>query len=598
MSNERKDLGPYERIARSIELLDERMTRAGSRIGLRPYPTEYELVTDEQMVELIPYVMMPVHYRHWRYGKQALQEKKRAGTFHIFEAVLNTDPSICYLGTTNTLEMQALVMGHAKWGHVDFFANNKLFKETAANSVVTRFALAKQKIDGLIEDPNWGWEAVEAILDAAHALEDHVAWLPSIAQASDKEMREEAMGQLRELRRRIADEGSRSSLTKELLEKEAADLQARLLRFPLFPTQDLLGFLMDPANTPKLPEEAHMLLSIVRDQALYFQPQGRTKFMNEGWASYWEKHLLLQPELSLPIDFRLSLAKYWTMHSRQATNWYLDPYALGLNVFEYIDEKYGYDEGEAEMEVKPIVMVDDNTVVEAEETRTVKYTKRNRDKMLEVRKHYDDNRFLEEFLNEELFEKINLQALEWVRRLMKQISGLLRKNGWNPGLAIDPLPMTLNGLMEVVEVWSNTAETSQQLHAQAGAPIFPVPPQILKEMATVLQIVGAFDANPHKARRQLVMRTAYHSKPSIYIADTGRRSDGVWTLKHEFDPSFGPLMQSEARDTLKYFRRLCCEPVRLVTVEQRTDKFGRPSGPPVPYEYITEDGVTVKERFL
>lgn len=598
MSNERTNLGVYEQVGKSIELIDERMTRAGTRIGLAPYPTDYELVTDEQMVELIPYVMMPIHYRHWRYGKQALQEKKRAGTFHIFEAVLNTSPSICYLGTTNTIEMQALVMGHAKWGHVDFFANNKLFKETSASSVVSRFALAKEKIDQLIADPNWGWDAVEAILDSAHALEDHVAWLPSISQPSDKEMRDAAMEQLRELRNRIADEGSRSAITKEILEKEAAELQARLMRFPLFPTQDILGFLADPANTPKLPEEAHMLISIVRDQGLYFQPQGRTKFMNEGWASYWEKHLLLQPELTFPIEMRMSLAKYWTMHSRQATNSYFDPYALGLHVFEYVDEKYGYDLPEQEMKVKPLVYVDENVVGEADEEITVKYTPRNRDKMLEVRKYYDDNRFLEEFLNEELFEKINLQSLEWIRRLMTQINALLRKNGWNPQLIRDPLPLTLEGLMEVVELWGNTAETSQQLHAQAGAPIFPVPPQILQEMGTVLQIVGAFDANPHRARRQLVLRTAYHSKPMIWLMDTGRRSDGVWTLKHEFDENFGPLMQSEARDTLKYFRRLCCEPCRLITMEQRTDRMGRPSGPPAPYEYFTEDGITVKERFL
>ncbi len=598
MSSENKNMGPYEQTAKSIELIDERMTRAGARVGLRPYPTEYELVTDEQMVELIPYVMMPVHYRHWRYGKQALQQKKQAGSFHIFEAVLNTNPSICYLGTTNTLEMQALVMGHAKWGHVDFFANNNLFKTTAANSVVSRFALAKEKIDRLIEDPNWGWDAVEAILDAAHALEDHVGWLPHVEQATDKELRDQAQNQLRELRRRIADEGSRSSLTKEMLEKEAEELQKRLMRYPFYPTQDILGFLADPANTPKLPEEAHMLLSIVRDQSLYFQPQGRTKFMNEGWASYWEKHLLLQPELSFPIEMRLSLAKYWTMHSRQATNWYLDPYALGLNVFEFIDEKYGYDEPEAEMEVRPLVMVDDNTVVESEETRVVKYTPRNRDKMMEVRKYFDDNRFLEEFLQDELFEKINLNALEWVRRLITQVSALLRKNGWNPQLVINPVPQTLEDLMKVVELWNSIAEKSEEMHAQSGAPMFPVPPQLLQEMATVLQIVGSFDANRHKARRQLVLRTAYHSKPMIYITDIGRRSDGVWTMKHEFDPNFGPLMQSEARDTLKYFRRLCGEPARLLTMDQRTDWQDRPTGPLIPYEYYTADGVTVTEKFL
>ena len=596
MSN--SNLGVYERTGQSIFLLDERMTRAGTRVGLSWHPTDYELVTDDQMVELIPYVMLPVHYPHWRYGKQALQEKQRKGTFHIFEAILNTSPSICYLGVTNTLEMQALVMGHAKYGHCDFFKNNHLFGETQPTTVVSRFALAREKVLRLIADPNWGWDAVDAVLDAAHALEEHVAWLPTQPTETDKEAREAAMEQLRELRRRIADEGSRSNLVKEQLEREAAELQGRLMRYPFFPTNDLLGFLADPANTPKLPPEAHTLLSIVRDQGLYFQPQARTKFMNEGWASYWEKHLLLQPEIGLPLEARLTLSRYWVMHDRQVTNWYFDPYALGLRVFEYVDHKYGFDEGEAEMEVKPLAYDADGYLVEGDEVRTVKYTKRNRDKMMEVRKWYNDNRFLDEFLNEELFEKINLDSLEWVRRVMKAVNEILRKQGWNPSLIFDPIPWTLEEMMQIIELWSSTAESSQFFHQQAGGPMFPVAPQTLQTMATALQIVGAFDADKNKARRMIVMRTAYHSKPMIWLVDTGRRSDGVWTLKHEYDENFGPLMQSEARETLKYFRRLCGEPARLITMEQRTDRFGRPSGPPLPFEYFTEDGVTVKEREL
>ena len=32
------------------------------------------------------------------------------------------------------------------------------------------------------------------------------------------------------------------------------------------------------------------ILSIIRDEAYYFAPQGQTKIMNEGWASYWHSH--------------------------------------------------------------------------------------------------------------------------------------------------------------------------------------------------------------------------------------------------------------------------------------------------------------------
>ena len=30
-----------------------------------------------------------------------------------------------------------------------------------------------------------------------------------------------------------------------------------------------------------------MVLEVIRSTSLYFQPQIRTKILNEGWASYW-----------------------------------------------------------------------------------------------------------------------------------------------------------------------------------------------------------------------------------------------------------------------------------------------------------------------
>jgi Uncharacterized conserved protein len=130
----------YEKLIKEIRMWDERLTKAGVRMGLAPYPTRYELVTDDQMVRLIPYVMLPTHYRHWSFGKRYEQQMKNGGNFHIFEAVINSSPSFCYLGVTNRLPMQLLVMAHAKWGHVDFFANNNTFADSGADSIIERLA--------------------------------------------------------------------------------------------------------------------------------------------------------------------------------------------------------------------------------------------------------------------------------------------------------------------------------------------------------------------------------------------------------------------------------------------------------------------------
>src|SRR5262249_39831536 len=52
-------------------------------------------------------------------------------------------------------------------------------------------------------------------------------------------------------------------------------------KFPEQPEKDVLLFLIEHA--PLKPWQRDVL-SIVRDEAYYFTPQGQTKVMNEGWA--------------------------------------------------------------------------------------------------------------------------------------------------------------------------------------------------------------------------------------------------------------------------------------------------------------------------
>lgn len=597
----------YQRLMELLMMWDGRMAAAASRVGLTYYPIDYKLTTDDQVTQVLPYVGMPNDYVHWSKGKEAEKNRRQGYGGHIYEMVLNTNPAIQYLSTTNTLPMQLHVMAHATYGHVVFFKNNSLFAETMPESIIARLAQARNKIEKLVENSDWGWEGYEYYMDALHAMENHVGWLPTFKdQLSDKELRENLKQELATLRRRMVTEGDVSATLKGQLEKQAAAIEQTLKRYPIQPASDLLGFLMNPENTPHLPDEARMLVSIVHDRSRYFQPQGRTKFMNEGFASFWQRELLLQPEVSVPMEYRFDLAQSWNMHYQQAVANYFDPYAMGLNIWSYIDRKWCFDEVDADgkpimdtVKVKELVKAEDGNYVEGKKTRTVQVPRRNREKMYQVLRDFDDNRFVTEFMQEELFEELNLETLSWVRRVIVMINKTLKKSGWNRKHVFEnPLPLSLEDLMGVIQTWSQVQETSEFYHEELGTPLFPVPAETLKQMATVIQIVAAFDQNKHKARRMLAMRTAYHSVPNITIQDTGKFGDGVWTLKHEYDENFGPLLQSEARTTLKYFRRLCGNSVRLLTMEPPTDPRGRPTGPPRPFEYFTEDGDIVKERWL
>ena len=53
--------------------------------------------------------------------------------------------------------------------------------------------------------------------------------------------------------------------------------------------RDVMLFLLEHA--PLKPWQPDVL-SIIRDEAYYFAPQGQTKIMNEGWASYWHSTIM------------------------------------------------------------------------------------------------------------------------------------------------------------------------------------------------------------------------------------------------------------------------------------------------------------------
>lgn len=594
------ELTELEKDCHELGIWDMRMERASEWFGLRHHPVNYRLISDQTMMDLTTYdMMMPTDYPHWSRGKRAEQARRNAGSFHVFEAALNLNPTIVWLGITNTMPMQVNVMSHATYGHVTLCTINYLFDETSPETALNRFAQYKHKVEKLVRDPRWGWEGVEYVLDAAHALEHHAGWLPTIQGIpTDAELRETLEQAADTLRERIEVEGDLSVAECNILKKKLVAIEQQLSRYPIKPTNDLLAFLLDPANTPNLQPEARMLLDIVRDRARYLQPVGRTKFMHEGWASYWEKAILLAPHVGVPFEFGFDLAKAWSMHDSQvATNFYFDPYSLGVRVWEFIDKKYGFDEGEEVIDVPKLKRDERGLLNETEEIEKVTVMRRNRDKFMEIARTYEDHRFLTEFLSMDLLENINEEALGWVLRFMDRVNKHLFSNGWGQNVIFHPLPTRLEELLAIVQNWMQTAEQSEYYHENMGTPVFPVPKALMSHMGQVLQIIMGYDQNKHAIRRQLVRRTGARWLPNIYVVDDGRNTDGVLTLRHDFDPTYGPLLQSECRDTLKMFRRLYGRPVRLLTLEQRTNRQGEPVGNPEPFEYFIEKD-TVKERYL
>jgi len=584
-----------------LNMWDARMRRGAQWYGFTPPRIIYRMISDHTMLDLTAYsLMMPTDIPYWANGKRAEQARQNSKNFHVFEAALPF--GTVWLGATNTIPMNINVMAHAVYGHVALCEMNFLTPDTEPETALNRFAQYRNKVQKLIRDPRWGWEGVEYILDAAHALSNHCGKLPVVpGKLNEDEVREQLEAAAESLRERIAVESQFSTAEEKVLKRKLASIEAQLRRHPIVPSDDLLGFLLDRRNTPNMDEDTRNLIEIVRKRSIFVQPVGELKWMHEGWSSFWEKKILQAPHVGLPFEFMFDLAKAWSMHDHTvATNFYFDPYSMGVRVWEYIDRKYGYDEGEVEIE-RPVVKVNKHGVrYESKQMETVKAVKRNYDKMFQIGREYRDTRFLTEFLNEELIEEINNEALGWVTRYMTRAMSYLKGAGWGPQVVFDPLPTSIDELLKICQAWLQEAEMSEYYHQNMGTPMFPIPPFLVQHMVQVLQIVKAFDRNKRMLQKMLIRRVGMQFVPNIYVVDDGRYTDNVLTLKHEYDANWGPLLQSEARDTLKYFGRLWAlggrgKKVRLLTMEIRTDRQGNPIGDPFPYEYLL-DGDTVKER--
>lgn len=261
---------------------------AKEELQLDIYPVQMEVISSEQMLDAYSSIGMPLMYRHWSFGKHFLHHEllyRRGGRGLAYELVINSNPCIVYLMEENTMALQALVTAHAALGHNHFFKNNYLFQQwTDAGAILGYLDFAKSFIARCEE--THGVAAVEAVLDAAHALMEQGVFRyrrpPKLSSARQREG----------LRERLEYEERTYNDLWRTLPRSAGDgkpgdtqdsLAARKKALNL-PEENLLYFL--EKNSLILEPWQREILRIVRVIAQYFYPQRQTQVMNEGCATF------------------------------------------------------------------------------------------------------------------------------------------------------------------------------------------------------------------------------------------------------------------------------------------------------------------------
>ncbi|MDO8298376.1 SpoVR family protein [Lacisediminimonas sp.] len=318
----------------------QRMEELATRLGLDYYPVDFELVPNNFMMEIAVYGL-PVRMPHWSFGIRYIHQLIRQGMGHsrIFEVMFPGDPCHAYLVNNKTLPENTLVVAHVL-GHADFSKNNHLFAhfmQMAGGHILEQSAARAHQIDAALEEH--GQERVEAILDAALALEPHIDVNQELHRAPYSTERIPAPQKL---------EGAFSRRFNALPGEAApplAEKQARKASVPPQPEYDLLWFIANYA--PDLEGWERDIFLAVREESYYFYPVFACQIMNEGWASYWHARLLREADF-LPQDLYLSAIK---AHSDVVRPYAADnqlalavnPYHLGFSIWEDLIEKRGID---------------------------------------------------------------------------------------------------------------------------------------------------------------------------------------------------------------------------------------------------------------
>jgi stage V sporulation protein R len=275
----------FDTLSRAFDAIE---TIAAEDLRLDVYPVQMEIISSEQMLDAYSSVGMPLMYRHWSFGKRFVFEdhlyrKGRRGL--AYELVINSDPCIVYLMEENTMAMQALVTAHAAFGHNHFFKNNYLFQQwTDAGAILSYMDFAKGFITRCEE--RHGIAAVEAILDAAHALMEQGVFRYRRPPRLSSEKEREGIRERLEYEERSFNDLWRT-LPRSKGESQTSDAErsaAERKKSLNLPEENLLYFL--EKNSLILEPWQRELLRIVRVIAQYFYPQRQTQVMNEGCATF------------------------------------------------------------------------------------------------------------------------------------------------------------------------------------------------------------------------------------------------------------------------------------------------------------------------
>ncbi|WP_117170784.1 SpoVR family protein [Paraliobacillus sediminis] len=364
---------------KQLEYAIDEITEIAKGFGLDFFPMRYEICPPEIIYTFGAYGM-PSRFSHWSFGKQFHMMKLQydLGLSKIYELVINSNPCYAFLLNSNSLVQNKLIVAHVL-AHCDFFKNNARFQNTQRDMVESMSATAERIA---AYEKQYGDHEVEVFLDAVLAIQEHID--PSLMKSKFDWTLDELEEDEAVQRQTVYDDLWKLD-EKPQIGPDPIKKKKRML--PPRPEKDIVLFIEE--YSAHLEDWQRDILTMMREEMLYFWPQLETKIMNEGWASYWHQRILRS--LDLKSDEAVEFASL-NAGVVQPSKTQINPYYLGVKMFEDIEERF------------------DNPTEEMRKWGAV--PGKGREKMFEVREIESDISFLRNYLTKDFVEREDLYLFQ------------------------------------------------------------------------------------------------------------------------------------------------------------------------------------------
>jgi stage V sporulation protein R len=520
-----------------------RLSELAEELGLSPYEVNYWIVSQDDINKLSAYQGFSERYPHWRWGMKYLKQKKQSMYLggKIFELVNHDNPSNAFLQESNNLVDQKSVIAHVE-AHADFFANNNWFDSKPDAS--DKFSKHADVIQSYYDDPNLSRSEVESWIDAIICIEDTASQNPihSIGETEEGPQFEEKLEELDvsdEIQRTVTSDDDSSDKTRTSTQRN-----------------DILGFLIE--NGKQYDEEEKKAveyeewqknsIQMLREEALYFQPQKVTKIMNEGWAAYWEDIMMVHEavaDVDEFVDFADKQSKVYNSPG-------LNPYKLGKEIWEYIENVTNRQEViDKLLRVKGITWKNFHSELNFSQIQAQLEQYRDSDDICE--KHYSllrpqNTGFIKSMSREELKKEsrymIDKNLFDTVEEAISEID---YAKGWE---RMRQIRETHNDITFIDTFLSDEFITNNKYFTYDFDGDTP------KVSSTELDEV----------KRKILLDITNGGKPTIVAADKNFNNSGELLLKHKYNGV--EIDREEALDTLTKIFELWGRPVYLKTIKR------------------------------